>query len=701
MPHWPRLREDLTLYRAAPAPDGSPTWHLSDPPANRFYAIGWAAFEILSRWQLADPDAIVEAVRRDTTLEIDRDDVDAMAAFLDAHFLSEAGSAEGSARLLAARQAQRLHWLRWLVRNYLFVRVPLVRPAPFLDRWAGTMALLFRPRFWFGAGLLALLSLGLVARQWDSFMHGFAAYQGWQMLVSFGLALSGAKVIHELGHAFAARHHGCKVPSMGVAFLVMWPVLYTDTTDAWKLPSRRARMQIGIAGIAAELLLAVAATLAWVVLPDGGLRASMFFLATTSWLVTLAINISPFMRFDGYFLLADLVNMPNLHARAFAFGRWWLRERLFGFGFAQPEPASRLRGAALVAFALGVWCYRLAVYLGIAFLVYHAFFKLLGIALLVVELGWFIVLPFLKEFDVWWKLRESMRWNAQARRSAAVLAGLLLLLVLPWQTRLSAPAVLAPAREQRVTAAVAAHIDRLVPAAQAQVKAGQTLAVLQSPELDYRIRLARVAEANWRLKAEQQSFSADLMGQGAALRQHWQEAAAQLDGLLQEQARLTMVAPFDATVLARNDELSAGSWVAPRELLFAIGDLRQSVVDVFVGEDDLGRLKVGGAASFLPEAPEYGKRACRIALIEPFTLPRLEEAALASVYGGAVNVRSDGHGNLLPVTSLYRVRLDQCLPAQAPLLRIRGTAHLEADGQSMLLDYARRLWRLLLREAGF
>ena len=91
-------------------------------------------------------------------------------------------------------------------------------------------------------------------------------------------------VLHEMGHALTARHFGCRVPAMGVAFLVMVPVLYTDTNDAWKLQSRRARLLIGAAGMLAELTLAVWATLLWCFLPDGPLRAGVFLLASTTWI---------------------------------------------------------------------------------------------------------------------------------------------------------------------------------------------------------------------------------------------------------------------------------------------------------------------------------------------------------------------------------------------------------------------------------
>jgi len=103
--------------------------------------------------------------------------------------------------------------------------------------------------------------------------------------------------------------------ALGIAFLVLMPVLYTDTTGAWRLRSRRERLLIDCAGMMAELGVAAIATLLWVILPDGTLRSVAFILATTSWVMSLAINITPFMRFDGYYVLSDIAGIDREIAR--------------------------------------------------------------------------------------------------------------------------------------------------------------------------------------------------------------------------------------------------------------------------------------------------------------------------------------------------------------------------------------------------
>jgi putative peptide zinc metalloprotease protein len=697
----PPLRQDLGLYPVPPAEDGSPAWHLHDPAANRYYLLSWPAFEILSRWSLGDPVAILAAVNSETTLALEEDDVASAAQFLERHNLLLAASPQDSLRLAAMARAMKLHWVKWLLHNYLFFRIPLVRPGPFLDRFVGRIGFLLTPAFWWGMGALALITLGMVARQWDEFVHTFSAYEGLERILSFGVALSVAKICHELGHAFVARHHGCKVPTMGIAFLVMWPMLYTDTNEAWKLPSRRARFQIAIAGIATEMLMALLATLAWVFLQDGSARAAAFFLATTSWVLTLSINASPFMRFDGYFLLSDALGLPNLHSRAFAFGRWWLREKLFGLGEPVPEALPAKTRRFMIVFAFATWIYRGILFLSIAYLVYSAFFKALGIVLMLVEVGWFLILPAFSEAEAWWQRRHGMTWNRNTRRMAVILSLLFLWLLLPWQGEVSAPAILAPALEQSLYSPQPALVVDEPAREKQSVKKGDILLRLASPDLDEHLKEARIKEQNRRWRVEQQAFNEQLLAQGDALTRHWEEAQARVAGLMRQEDQLAIRAPFDGEIMARDTELAPGTWVTPQEMLYAVADRSQTRVDAYVGEEDLPRLHIGAEARFLPDAMEFGRRSCIIGDLDRVNVAELPEPALASVHGGPIPVHATQRGALLPAATLYRIRLIQCQPALAPELRLAGTAYLDADGRSRLLSWARQVLRVLIRESGF
>ncbi|UCF76982.1 MAG: hypothetical protein JSU71_06915, partial [Betaproteobacteria bacterium] len=434
----PALREDLRLEDASANRDGSPSWMIHDPARNRFFRIGWLEFELLARWDAGNADALVSRVRAETPLEPDADDVAALIRFLEHHQLLHAKSARDTARLATQRRMLRPSLWRYLLHNYLFFRIPLVRPQRFLEATLPYVSFLLRP---LTLGLIALASLfGLVlaARQWDAFTATFGASLTLAGLLGYLGALAVAKSTHELAYAYVATRYGVRVAHMGVAFMVLWPLLYTDTAESWKLSNPRQRLAIAGAGIGAEFALAGLATLGWSIVADGALRNALFFLATTSWVITVGINASPFMRFDGYFLLSDLLDMQNLHERSGALARALLRRQLLGWNEPDPEYfPSRLR-AFLIAFALVTWVVRLTIFIAIGLAVYYFFFKLAGIFLLAVELGWFVVRPVLAELKVWHARRAET--TRRAKFGWLLLAVLMLImLAVPWQDRVDGP----------------------------------------------------------------------------------------------------------------------------------------------------------------------------------------------------------------------------------------------------------------------
>lgn len=701
----PLLRQDLALHAGPTAPDGSPTWTLHDPAANRFYELRWAAFEVLSRWRLGSVRKVLDAVQRDTTLRLGEADMQGLLRMLAHNHLLQAHSAQDTERLQRAAAAGRLGPGKWLLKNYLFFRLPLVRPMPWLQRLAPYVRWAYHPAFWAAVALAAVLGLMLASRRWDEFTHTFAAYASWSGALAIAAALSFAKVLHELGHAFTAQRYGCRVPTMGVAFLVLWPVLYTDTNEAWKLASRRQRLAIGAAGMLSEIALAALATLAWALLPEtpewGPVRAAAVLLATTTWLLTLAINASPFMRFDGYFLLSDALNLPNLHERSFALGRWWLRERLFGWGDAPPEHFAPTRQRFLIAFAYATWLYRLVLFVGIALIVYHLFFKALGLLLMAVELGWFIAMPVTRELKAWAARRESFRWNRATHRLALTMGALALVLLWPWQATVRAPAVLGSTQAQGLYAPYAAQTLGPLPRVGQQLRQDEPLVSLQSPELNARLELARTREQQLQWQVSQQPFDAKLMEAGPALRKRWEAAREEVDGLQREVQRLDLTMPFDGTVVEASEDVTPGSWVPAGEKLLQVVGPQGAKVEAFVDEPALQRLNASSAGVFVPDTPERASVSCTRAVVDAVQLSQLDQGAVASVYGGSVPSQRLQDGRVVPLQPIFRVRLEGCDLKAAPASEVVGVASLRGERGSLAMQGVRWLSAVWRREVGF
>ena len=368
-----------------------------------------------------------------------------MHRFLAQHELLQP-AALTAAELAGQRQRRRAGWSQWLLHNYLFFRVPLLRPDRWLTRWTPRLAFLYGPAFRWLTQAALLAGMWGVSRSWDAFTATLVDMLSWEGLAAYGLTLAAVKTLHEFGHGVTAKRYGCRVPTMGVAFLVLWPVAYTDTNEVWKLTRRDQRLKVAAAGIATELTIAVWAMLAWVWLPDGPLRAMAFLLATTTWVSTVLINASPFMRFDGYFLLSDFLQMPNLHARAFALARWDLRERLFALGEPAPEHFPP-RGARTDPVRLGhldlppgpVPGHR-----GPGLSLLH---QGPGHLSFLVEIVWFIARPLWSEIGAWRQRGAAIGGSRRARWSALLLILIVLGAFAPWPVPVRGSGLL-QAREQ-------------------------------------------------------------------------------------------------------------------------------------------------------------------------------------------------------------------------------------------------------------
>ena len=696
----PALREELNLLPGPTLADGQPSHTLHDPVRNLFFQLDWATFQVLSRWHLGDPRAILAAVRGQTTLALEPSDLEAVYRFLHENQLLQVlpGSAPEMARRLQARRGSLGHRL---LHGYLFFRIPLVRPDRWLTRVAPHLGFFYSARFlWL---TLAALALGLVEvfREGERFAATLVDLLSWQGMAAYGLTLTVVKVLHELGHAVTAKRLGCRVPTMGVAFLVMWPVAYTDTNEAWRLTRRGQRLQVAGAGVLTELAIAVWATLAWGLLPAGTAQDMAFLLATTTWVSTLAINASPFMRFDGYFLLADWLEMPNLHHRAFALARWDLRERLFGLGEPVPEHFTRRRHAGLIAFAYATWIYRLVVFLGIAVLVYTFFIKAVGILLFIVEIGWFVLMPFFTELKAWRERGPQLRRSRRAWFSLGAALLLLGLLAVPLPTRIPAAAQLRPLEQTIFYAPAQARVAELPVAEGTRVKAGTVLMRLDSEDLDGRRKTvqAKLEKLRWQVTAG--TFDAEQRAKWQVLQEQLATAEAEWQAIEADAARYAPVAPFDGVLRDLDPDLRAGDWLMQREpLARLVSDKGQMVVAYLEGED-VARIAPGHEARFYADALEGPFVPLVVERVEADAARTLPEPELGAPAGGTVLVR-EKQGLLYPEHGVYRVTFR--LTGEAGALATqswRGKVVIRGDWASPGWRYLRSAVAVFWREAGF
>ncbi len=706
----PPLREDLQLMPSPHSRAGTACL-VYDPVAHRYHELPTLTLTLMSQWQAgmrldtfaahlnglkAEPDI---AYTPETLFEI-------LTALDQAMLLAE--PLKGWKGLLAKEEKKHKSIANWLLHNYLFFRLPLLNPDPFLARTVGHVARVCTAPLTLGVlAFLALSGMFLVSRQWDTFSHTFLHFLSLEGAAGYLLALGIVKLVHELGHGYMARYYGCRVPSMGLAFMVMAPVLYTDVTDAWRLQSRQQRLLIGAAGMLAETALAILATFLWALLPEGFLRSMCFFIATVSWIMTLAINLNPLMRFDGYYLLSDFWQIPNLQARAMALMRWWLREKLFALGEPCPEDWPPARRSTVIAYAVAVAIYRFFLFVGIALMVYHATFKVLGIILFAVEILWFIVLPIFTELKIWWGMREKILAQKHARRRLGLGAAFVFVLLIPLPNRVDLPAVLEPISAQRVAVAAPARlVDMQVKAGQ-HVVPGQILFQLESPRL-----MSEITNTHIQLELAELRYArraATTLDRDAAqvVQQEISKFREKLAFLEQLREELVLRAKVPGIVTDVLPDLHLDRWLARGEELATIVADNGVQVRGYLPETVLGGVALGAEGVFVPDEPFAPSSKVRLASLAEGAVNALDLPYLASTYGGAIAVNEDREKGSMPVEAQYQAVLvpetakkaiedDGAVPQV-----LRGVVRLKAAPESALWRGIKRATSVLVRESGF
>ncbi len=684
----PGLRQELRIERGAPLVTGAPSWTLFDPVRHLFYQLGKLEFRIFALWQNGSLNHVRAGLAADGVAAKDADL--AIGRVLDFSFQNSltitpnGPSVEHFARI---RGHQRREWWKWLVDHYLFIRLPLVKPTAFLQRTLPTVAPLWSRTSLTIFALMALLGFILVARQWDAYVASFLYFFNWQGLIAYGIALGGVKVIHELGHAYTATRFGVRVPTMGVSLLVMMPVLYTDTTAAWRLTSRKQRMMIDCAGVGAELMVASICTLLWSFVPDGSLRSGLFVLATTSWLASLAINLSPFMRYDGYYILSDALGVPNLQPRSFALMKWWLREMLFDLGEPPPEHFSKALERGLILYAAITCLYRLILFLGIAVLVYHMFFKALGIILFAVEMVVFVGRPIFNEISAWWTRRETIVANKRGRIFGFALLALVVLAILPLDHSVSAPAVLSPIGDAPLVAGDPAQIAKIHVRNGDRVAAGTPIMTLLAPDLDREAALHRVEIARLSAQMDRAMSDAQDMSNRAVLERQLTGEKEALAGTDVRRAKLILRAPMAGKVVDITPDMHPGRWLGGAEVVARIVTPGRYDVQAYAAQDEIWRLENGASARFVPDDSAQGSRPAKLIEIANSAAQRIDLPVLASVNGGPIAVATQGEDKLkprIPVSRLRLVAMRDDGEDRAAVQAVPGRVIIDAAGQSFL-----------------
>jgi putative peptide zinc metalloprotease protein len=519
-------------------------------------------------------------------------------------------------------------------------------------------------------------------------------------LLYVGLVL--IKLVHEFGHAAMCRRFGGEVHVLGVMFVFFTPMPYVDTTSSWGFRSRWHRALVGAGGMIAELMVASAAVFVWASTADGvvnSLAYNIIFVASVS---TILFNVNPLLRFDGYYILSDILEIPNLQARS----DLQLKHLVERYAFRRKQshsPALTVGEAIwLAAYGLASKVYRLFLFTGILLFLANRYL-LLGALMAVGCLFSWVVKPIFNGIRY---LAFSPRLAGNRGHAVAMCAGaaavlVALLQVIPVSEHFRAPGVLEAVEHSIVSSEVNGRVAEIVAISGSEVKRGQPLVELVDPELPLQVAgiTAQLEEARaMRQRAMDQSI-AELK----AIDGRIEATEKQLRRFQEQQAALIVRAPHDGlwigpeldhyrgTWLARGTEL--GQVVNPKAFRFSAVVSENDASRLFEGQIRSAEVRLNGQAGIPLRVQEQ-----RIIQAEQEVLP---SAALGWKSGGEIAVAGTDQAGVKTREPFFAVQaLVEPRHGVELLHGGSGKIRFEMPPQPLLGQWVRRAMQLLQKRYG-
>jgi putative peptide zinc metalloprotease protein len=467
------------------------------------------------------------------------------------------------------RRFQRQRRQTWRQRLWtpLAIRIPLFDPDRFLDR----TVFLVRPLFgWFGMLLwLSVVAAGLVLAglNWPALSENVVDRAlAPQNLLLLWLVYPLVKAVHELGHAYATKIYGGEVHEIGVMFLVFVPVPYVDASAASSFPDKRQRMVVGAIGIGVEMLLAAVAVAVFAYATVGPVHAIAYNVILIGGVSTILFNGNPLLRFDGYYVLADALELPNLGQRANRYLGYLIERYAYGSREASFPETDRRARAWFVFYGIASFCYRLLISIAIIISLGSRFF-IIGVLLVIWAGASQVVIPMGKAVSF---LSSSPRLQRNRPRAVAVTVlavGLaaLFFFVMPVPLRTVAEGITWPSERAQIRAGTDGFIGRLLVANGTQVEVGQPVIEAFDPFLNARVD---VLEAQLRgLRRQYTAVRITDQAEAAVLQEEINGVMSDLARARERQRELVITSPRAGTFVAPVEQDMPGRFVKKGQLV--------------------------------------------------------------------------------------------------------------------------------------
>ncbi|MDM8545949.1 efflux RND transporter periplasmic adaptor subunit [Candidatus Venteria ishoeyi] len=533
--------------------------------------------------------------------------------------------------------------------NVLFIKLPLGSPDRWLERLYPKLSWMLGARFFWVWLLLVITGTYQIASHSTRFAQAASSLLSINNAVWLLLAWVFIKTIHEFFHGLVCKKYGGFVHEAGI-FLILFAPLggYVNATSMWRFTSRWQRMHVSVAGMFIELLIAAIAAWVWVYSQPGMVNYLAYNMIIIAGIGTLLFNANPLMRFDGYYVLSDGWDIPNLYASGQRYMRYLWRRYLQGRTEKKPDfPADKR--TRIQAYGIASWLWRILIMLGLlvaATLLFHG----AGVVIATIGLVSWLALPALR-FLIQLNKDPQKRAVMKHLLLVSVIAGALLAVVLlqvQWSRNLSAPALLDYADATVIRADSPGFIKMLPVKNGDYVQAGEMLLQLQNHELEMELQDLALQLKIHELK-RQQYFQDELLSAAQVEQEKLQELETKYREIRRQVEGLKITASVAGHVIAPELEKLQDAYVSRGMEILTLGNLEQIEVNVSIAQNDIDyfRAGIGNSAEMYTDSQPLTALDVVLERVNPAASQDIMYPMLTAVAGGdlAVKPKADAGEN--------------------------------------------------------
>jgi len=564
-------------------PAGNQFHRLSDP-AYRFVGLLDGSRTVEEAWDLAGGMLEDDAPTQPEVIQI-------LSHLYSANLIDADVTPDATVLLRRHKQLSKRKMQNRLM-NVLFPRIPLWDPDQFLKRWMPLVKLglsKFGVLVWLAVVGTAIFFVGSM---WNEPGHSVREAANYAINIKNNpvnaIYLWGVfvliKLIHELGHAFSCRRFGGECHELGIMFLVFIPTPYVDASTAWQFSNKWQRIFVGAGGMIVELFVAALATFVWANVDPHHLVGQLAFnVMLVAGVTTIVFNANPLLRYDGYYILSDFLEIPNLRQKSSEYALGLLKRHVFGVKLQQPLPPP-LQRFWLFTYAIASTIYR--TFVGIMIILLVAFqIPILGILMAIGGVVTWAVVPVFKGFKYLAIEPELHRKRGRATAfSVAALATVIIAIgLIRFPLHLEAMGVVEPALRQVVRAEMRGFVDQIVARDGQDIKQGDVILVCTWPELDAQINEAKAKLDS--LEAQRDQALAD--GESSEIYQGSIDAEEdEIKSLSEDKDKLTIRARIPGKLIAPDLLNLQGKFLPNGEQVAEVAQSRELIVHTLMEQKD-------------------------------------------------------------------------------------------------------------------